>query len=154
MEREIVFSKKSELQIDEIYQYVYNASNDKETAKKFVNELLNKTEILKKHAFVGRQLELIDNIVTQYRFIRYKDYLIFYRVDDKKVYIDRILSSKQDYVNEFTKELQVKSIIEKDLKASKNKLVDFDDGLFYALVDRVKVNKDNIKIIWKDGAES
>ena len=48
----------------------------------------------------------------------------------------------------------MKSIIEKDLKASKNKLVDFDDGLFYALVDRVKVNKDNIKIIWKDGAES
>ena len=48
MERERVFSKKSELQIDEIYQYVYNASNDKETAKKFVNELLNKTEILKK----------------------------------------------------------------------------------------------------------
>ena len=105
MEREIVFSKKSELQIDEIYQYVYNASNDKETAKKFVNELLDKTGILKKHAFVGRQLELIDNIVTQYRFIRYKDYLIFYRVDDKKVYIDRILSARQDYVNEFTKEL-------------------------------------------------
>lgn len=105
MEREIVFSKKSEFQIDEIYQYVYSASNDEETAKKFVNELLDKTEILKKHEFVGRQLELIDNIVTQYRFIRYKDYLIFYRVDDKKVYIDRILSSKRDYVNEFTKEL-------------------------------------------------
>ena len=105
MEREIVFSKKSELQIDEIYQYVYSASNDEGTAKNFVNELLDKTEILKKHAFVGRQLELIDNIVTQYRFIRYKDYLIFYRVDDTKVYIDRILSSKQDYVNEFTKEL-------------------------------------------------
>ena len=105
MEREIVFSKKSELQIDEIYQYVYNASNDEETAKKFVNELLDKTEILKKQAFVGRQLELIDNIVTQYRFIRYKDYFMFYRVDDKKVYIDRILSSKRDYVNEFTKEM-------------------------------------------------
>lgn len=105
MDREIVFSKKSELQIDEIYQYVCSASNDTETANKFVNELLDKIEILKKHAFVGRQLELIDNIVTQYRFIRYKDYIIFYRVDDKKVYIDRILSSKQDYVNEFTKEL-------------------------------------------------
>ena len=105
MEREIVFSKKSELQIDEIYQYVYNASNDEETAKKFANELLDKTEILKKQAFVGRQLELIDNIVTQYRFILYKDYLMFYRVDDKKVYIDRILSSKRDYVNEFTKEM-------------------------------------------------
>ena len=41
-----------------------------------------------------------------------------------------------------------------DLKASKNKLVDFDEGLFYALVDKVKVNKDSIKIIWKDGTES
>ena len=41
-----------------------------------------------------------------------------------------------------------------DLKSSKNKLVDFDEGLFYALVDRVKVNKGNITITWKDGAES
>lgn len=41
-----------------------------------------------------------------------------------------------------------------DLKAGKNKLIDFDDGLFYALVDKVKVNKDNITIIWKDGTES
>ena len=41
-----------------------------------------------------------------------------------------------------------------DLKASKNKLVDFDEGLFYALVDKVKVNKDRITIIWKDGTES
>ena len=29
-----------------------------------------------------------------------------------------------------------------DLRASKNKLTDFDEGLFYALVDRVKVNKE------------
>ena len=41
-----------------------------------------------------------------------------------------------------------------DLKASKNKLDEFDEGLFYALVDKVKVNKNEIKIIWKDGTES
>ena len=41
-----------------------------------------------------------------------------------------------------------------DLKASKNKLTCFDEGLFCALVDRLKVNKDNITTIWKDGAES
>ena len=39
-----------------------------------------------------------------------------------------------------------------DLKVSKNKLNDFDEGLFYALVDRVKVNKDGIVIVWKDGS--
>ena len=41
-----------------------------------------------------------------------------------------------------------------NLKASKNKLAGFDEGLFYALVDKVKVNKNEIKIIWKDGTES
>ena len=41
-----------------------------------------------------------------------------------------------------------------DLKASKNKLTDFDEWLFYALVDRAKVNKDGIVIAWKDGTES
>ena len=41
-----------------------------------------------------------------------------------------------------------------DLKVSKNKLTGFGEGLFYALVDRVKVNKDGISIIWKDGTES
>lgn len=40
------------------------------------------------------------------------------------------------------------------LKASKIKLTEFDEGLFYALVDKVKVNKDSIKIILKDGTES
>ena len=40
------------------------------------------------------------------------------------------------------------------MKASKNKLTGFDEGLFYALVDRVKVNKGNIVIIWKDETES
>ena len=105
MNRKIVFSKKSELQIEEIYQYVLSKSNDEDTAKRFVNELIDKTEILKTQAFVGRQIEIIDNIVTQYRFLVYKDYLIFYRVDENKVYIDRILNSKMDYVKEFIKEI-------------------------------------------------
>ena len=105
MERKIVFSKKSEEQIDEIYQYVLSKSNDTATAKKFINELIDKTEILKKHAFVGQQLKIIDDIITQYRFLIYKEYLIFYRVDENKVYIDRILSSKTDYVKVFIKEL-------------------------------------------------
>ena len=105
MNRKVVFSKKSELQIEEIYQYVLSKSNDEGTAKKFVNELIDKTEILKTQAFVGRQLEIIDNIVTQYRFLIYKDYLIFYRVDDSKAYIDRILNAKTDYVKEFIKEI-------------------------------------------------
>ena len=60
MDRKIVFSKKSEQQIEDIYQYVLSKSNNENTAKQFVNELIDKAEILRKYAFVGRQLEIID----------------------------------------------------------------------------------------------
>ena len=105
MERCIIFSKKSELQLSDIFDYIFSKSNDVDIAKRFVNELMDKTEILKIQAFVGRQLVLLDNIITQYRYLIYKDYLIFYRLDDEKVYIDRILNSKQDYIKEFIDEL-------------------------------------------------
>lgn len=105
MDRKIVFSKKSEMQLKEIHDYVFSLSNDLETANSFINNLLDEIEKLKKFTFIGRELILVDNIKTQYRYIRYKNYLIFYRVDDQKIYIDRILSSYKDYVNEFTKEI-------------------------------------------------
>lgn len=105
MERCIIYSKKSELQLSDIFDYIFSKSNDVDIAKRFVNELMDKTEILKKQVFVGRQLVLLDNIITQYRYLIYKDYLIFYRLDDEKVYIDRILNSKQDYIKEFIDEL-------------------------------------------------
>lgn len=41
-----------------------------------------------------------------------------------------------------------------NLKASKKNITEFDEGLFYALDDKVKVNKDNIIVVWKDGTES
>ena len=34
-----------------------------------------------------------------------------------------------------------------DLKASKSVLNEFDEGLFYALVDRLVVNKERIKVV-------
>ena len=40
------------------------------------------------------------------------------------------------------------------MNSGNDKIIDFVEGLFYALVDKVKVNKDNITIIWKDGTES
>ena len=40
-----------------------------------------------------------------------------------------------------------------DLKSSKNKITDFNERLFYALVDKVIINNDRIIVKWKDGTE-
>ena len=33
------------------------------------------------------------------------------------------------------------------------KITEFDEGLFYALVDKIVVKKDKIIVVWKDGTE-
>ena len=93
------------MQVKDIFDYVYRMSNDIDTIKKYINGLLDKTEVLRKYPFIGQQLILIDNIITQYRYLNYKNHLIFYRVDEEKIYIDRILNLKLDYVKEFIKEI-------------------------------------------------
>ena len=69
------------------------------------------------------------------------------KIQEKLDKITAVLKDKGDRV-------KVLETYINDLKASKNKLNDFDEGLFYALVDRVIVNKDGIVMIWKDGTES
>ena len=69
------------------------------------------------------------------------------KIQEKLDKITAVLKDKGDRAKELEAYIN-------DLKASKNRLTDFDEGLFYALVDKVKVNKDDIKIIWKDGTES
>ena len=69
------------------------------------------------------------------------------KIQEKVDKITTVLKDKGDRA-------KVLEIYINDLKASKNKLDKFDEGLFYALVDKVIVNKDRIVIIWKDGTES
>ena len=68
------------------------------------------------------------------------------KIQDKLDKITTILKDKSDRA-------KVLETYITDLKASKNKLTGFDEGLFCALVDKVKVNKDSIIIVWKDGTE-
>ena len=53
----------------------------------------------------------------------------------------------------FEKYNEVRPYYSNDLKASKMKLTEFDEGLFYALVDKIVVKKDKITVVWKDGTE-
>ena len=69
------------------------------------------------------------------------------KIQEKLDKITSVLKDKGDRV-------KVLETYKNDLKSGKNKLNDFDEGLFYALVDRAKINKDGIVIIWKDGTES
>lgn len=60
----------------------------------------------------------------------------------------------QEKLDKITATLKDKCDRAKVLETYINDLKDFDEGLFYALVEKLKVNKDNISVVWKDGTES
>ena len=47
---------------------------------------------------MGALLSSIMDIYTNYRFLVCDNYLVFYRTDEKMVYIDRVLYGKRDYL--------------------------------------------------------
>ena len=69
-----------------------------------------------------------------------------YVTDDHEPIIDKKTFDLVQIEREKRKNKALETYIS-DLKLSKNKLTDFDEGLFYALVDRVKVNKNSIMLI-------
>lgn len=65
------------------------------------NNLKNKTneEIQKLKSFPHTGTRLYkDNIETKYRYIRVNNYYVFYYVKNDKVYIDRFIYAKRDFI--------------------------------------------------------
>ena len=80
--------------------YIAEESKSKETSLRFVGELRNCCNRLKKFPESGtnpRDRILLSN---GYRFIAYKNYLIFYHIEVQhhKVYIDAVFNGKMDYI--------------------------------------------------------
>ena len=89
---------KSDLR--EIAQNIYELSKDKTISIRFVKELQEKCEILKQFPECGSIPK--DRIMMSfgYRFLVYKDYLIFYlyKKEENTAYIMAIFNAKQDYM--------------------------------------------------------
>ena len=84
----------------EIAFWIANQSKDVDVAKKFVVEL--KAECIKLDSFPYAGAFPKDRVLKSmgYRFVVYKEYLIFYLVDEKEKHVNvmAIFNSKKDYM--------------------------------------------------------
>jgi plasmid stabilization system protein ParE len=83
--------------LDHIRTEIMSASQDTGTAEKYIASLMERIEEKKFFPKSGSPLYYMDGF-TGYYYVVYKAYIAFYRVDENKVYIDRILSTKSDYM--------------------------------------------------------
>lgn len=96
----IVFTETAKSDLRDIAFYITNLAKDKNIAIRFVKELQNTTKILEQFPESGAIPQ--DRVLKSigYRFLVYKDYLLFYQYSKQEntAYVSAIFNGKRDYM--------------------------------------------------------
>ena len=91
------YSAEALQDLDNIADYMILEFDGTEVAARTISHITSSIDILMDFPKMGAPLSSITDIESNYRFIVVEHYMVFYRVEDVDVYIDRILHGKRDY---------------------------------------------------------
>ena len=94
---EVVYSHEAILDLDDVWEQVAMASKDRDIKEKYLDELQDAIEAMATHPKTGIPLYYGETF-TGYYHVNFKEYMAFYRIEDSKMLVDRILYSKMDYI--------------------------------------------------------
>ena len=98
LERVLFYSPLAKQDLDEIFDYIAYELENPSSATETVNVILDAAESLECFPFIGSPVKGLPFVTDQYRFLGARNYLIFYRVTDSRIFIDRILYNRRDYL--------------------------------------------------------
>lgn len=98
MENKIHYSPQAQKDLDEIWAYITSELGNPNAAANTVNGIMDAVDRLKTFSESGANLFFSNGINSGYRFVQYGNYLAFYRISQKDVFIDRIIYGKRDYM--------------------------------------------------------
>lgn len=81
-----------------IKQYITEDLENPTAAVATVRKITKAIRSLREHALIGPLLSSIANVDSDYRFLVTGNYLTFYRVSGKDIYVDRVLYGRRDYL--------------------------------------------------------
>lgn len=89
-----------EVQVDlsEIKAYIADDLENPQAALSTVAKITNTIRTLQEYALIGAALSALTDVNSDYRYLVSGNYIIFYRVTDKDVFVDRILYGRRDYM--------------------------------------------------------
>ena len=97
MKHKIEYSKIAVRDLDRIWTEVFEVSENYDTTLKYINDLMDKIEAKADYPGSGSPL-YYENSFTGYYFVVFKAYIAFYHIENDKMFIDRILFGKSDYM--------------------------------------------------------
>jgi len=94
---ELFYSPLARQDIDEIYRYISTTLSNPASAAETVVAILDGAESLEEFPMIGTIVSGLPHLAGDYRFLPVRNYLIFYRVADDGVFVDRVLYKRRDY---------------------------------------------------------
>jgi plasmid stabilization system protein ParE len=89
------------LAVDDLKQikaYISEELQNPDSALKIVEGIIERYSRLTEFPQMGAPLSSIIDIETNFRYLTYDTYIVFYKVGKEYVSIYRVLSSRQDYI--------------------------------------------------------
>ena len=95
---DIVLSTEAKRDIQGIRDYITEEQGNAQTALDVMRKILGRIESLSDFPDSGALLSPKVNFRTNYRYISVAGYLVFYRHENNRVFVDRVLHGKRDYI--------------------------------------------------------
>lgn len=97
MKYKIAYSTKAVSDLDRIYQEVFKASRSYDITDRYIADLMDAIERMSDYPASGSPL-CYKEIFTGFYFVVFKAYIAFYRIDETRILVDRILFGGSDYI--------------------------------------------------------
>ena len=108
MKNNIHYSAESRRDLDDIWDYIVSELQNRVAAERVVDRILDTVERLKDFAEMGALLSSITDVGGDYRFLVSGNYMVFYRVNGRDVFIDRVLYGRRDYLRVLFRDMSMK----------------------------------------------
>lgn len=97
MKYKLIISPQFYIDLQEIYDYISKDLSNPKVASNLVINVLKKISILKSFPYSGQELIKLNGELTDFRYIIYKNYKIYYKCIKDEVIIFNILHSKRNH---------------------------------------------------------
>ena len=97
MKYEVKYSKVAIRDLDRVWSEVLEVSKSYDITTKYIDDLIDKVVAKADQPKSGSPLYYEDSF-TGYYFVVFKSYMVFYRLEDNVILVDRVLYGKSDYM--------------------------------------------------------
>ena len=94
--------------MDDIWDYIVSELQNRVAAERVVDRILDAVERLKDFAEMGALLSSVADVGGDYRFLVSGNYRVFYSVNGRDVFIDRVLYGRRDYLRVLFRDMSMK----------------------------------------------